>query len=171
MRCKMKKIFTLLILCSCGTGFTTKLFPDDAGIDSGSGGSSPESSSDVSTGIGSSNSSSSIASVSGSVVASVATPASSSSGPCVPSQSCAGLSCGALDDGCGTLLDCGPYQRNLQCDANAPYTCACPQATPFAFECDATGHADGILPFSDCILNKNGPNELDTFCCPEAAIP
>lgn len=98
---------------------------------------------------------------------------STTSTGCTPTRTCddSFVHCGLLDDGCGTLLDCGDFEKNVLCDfPHVPsYNCKCPEAMPWGWQCvdDGAATAD-TQPFADgCIINPVGAGY--GWCCTEGS--
>lgn len=93
-------------------------------------------------------------------------------GSCEPTSCFAeNYPCGKFDDGCGTMLDCGPYQKHPTCDygAKPEYGCHCPEAQPIAWSCGIQFvYAITPAPKPTCVPapSQNQPQRGSDWCCP-----
>ncbi len=78
---------------------------------------------------------------------------------CTP-QSCAklGANCGAVDDGCGTLIDCGTCPNGQQCGASKPNVCGfeCTPRTCAQLGASCGVQGDGCGGLLDCGSCQSG---------------
>lgn len=102
-----------------------------------------------------------------------------SGGTCVPTKTCEGekYNCGLLDDGCGNMLDCGPYSNWTQCDGpkDPPYACTCDVVVSGISYFHAVSCFDGVSDPNtpppagfDCVETPDPNFTGFAWCCTQA---
>jgi hypothetical protein len=127
----------------------------------GAGGDFSASSTDSSTNVTASSASVTSSSASSSSSSSSSGGGAGGSMACVP-KTCDGedAHCGPLDDGCGHKLNCGAYVAVPICNADQPYSCACPEKFYFSWTCKGSGMRG---------IGASAPPKIE--CQPNAAKP